>query len=166
MVVTPQNRFCCSRPKCCSLRPLQSAALNAVVADASTHVIRGTTVSVQWSRGAKDGGDRPRRRNSSNSGSGSGNGGSPPRNGRSSSSSKNGMFPPKGHRGGGGGGSCGGGCSRGFSPLRNRSQSHVHPAGSGAGGMPFAYCGGGHGGDHLNQAMVREGKVQSKHDFC
>ncbi|CAM9893225.1 unnamed protein product, partial [Choristocarpus tenellus] len=46
----------------------ESAALNAVVADASTHVIRSVTVSVQWSRGAKDvSGDRQRRRNSGNS---------------------------------------------------------------------------------------------------
>lgn len=144
----------------------QSAALNAVVADASTHVIRGTTVSVQWSRGAKDGGsgDRPRRRNSGTSNANSGNGNSSPRGGNRSSS-KMGMFPHKsgvgggggggGRAGGGGGGACGVGCSHGFSPMRSRGTGHLHasPAGGAGAGMPYGYGGAGHG-DHHNQPMV------------
>lgn len=145
----------------------QAAALNAVVADASTHVIRGTTVSVQWSRGAKDaGGDRPRRRNSATSATSSNNGCSPSR-GSNRSSPKMNMFSHKngGHRGsGGGGGSCGAGCSNhGFSPMRSRSQGHIHTSsgaggggGGGGGGVPYSFCNGGrHGGDHHNQQMVR-----------
>eukprot|EP00903_Cladosiphon_okamuranus_P009296 g8869.t1 len=126
----------------------ESAALNAVVADASTHVIRGTTVSVQWSRGAKDAGsgDRPRRRNSGTSNSSPGKGNSPPRGG-GRSSSKMGMFP---HKGGGGGGGRAGGASgvgsgsHGFSPMRSRTAAGA--------GVPYGYGGGGHG-DH-NQPMV------------
>eukprot|EP00752_Nemacystus_decipiens_P016420 g14677.t1 len=134
----------------------ESAALNAVVADASTHVIRGTTVSVQWSRGAKDAGngDRPRRRNSGSNAS-SGNGNSPPRGG-GRSSSKMGMFPHKGGggRSGGGGGACGVGSSHGFSPMRSRGAGHMHAAPAGAGGAgPYGYGGGGGHGDH-NQRMV------------
>lgn len=133
----------------------QAAALNAVVADASTHVIRGTTVSVQWSRGAKDGGsDRPRRRNSGTSGN---SGGSPSRGGnRSSPKMSNFSSSQKGgHRGGGGGGggggsNCGSGCSPGYSPHRSRSQGHLLASGS---TVPYGYCGG-PGTDHLNQPMV------------
>lgn len=166
-------------PLPCHLFIMQSAALNAVVADASTHVIRGTTVSVQWSRGAKDGGsDRPRRRHSATSATssnGNGNGNSPS-HGTSRSSSKMGMFSHKGgggsggiHRGGNSGGgssscaSCGSVCSHsGYSPMRSRNQGHLlsGPGGSGCGGggggsvggMPYAYNG--HGGEHANQQMV------------
>lgn len=140
----------------------QAAALNAVVADASTHVIRGTTVSVQWSRGAKDaGGDRPRRRNSATSATSSNNGCSPSR-GSNRSSPKMNMFSHKngGHRGsgggGGGGGSCGAGCNHGFSPMRSRSQGHMHASSGAGGGVPYSFCNGGrHGSDHHNQQMVR-----------
>ncbi|CAM9330531.1 unnamed protein product [Scytosiphon promiscuus] len=147
----------------------ESAALNAVVADASTHIIRGTTVSVQWSRGAKDaGGDRPRRRNSGTSNASSGNGSSPP-GGNNRSSPKMAMFPHKGgggggrsgggggsgggaggRPGGGGGGSCGVGCSHGFSPMRSRGAGSMS---SGGVGVPYGFGGGRHG-EHHNQPMV------------
>ncbi|CAM9346858.1 unnamed protein product, partial [Ectocarpus sp. 12 AP-2014] len=142
----------------------ESAALNAVVADASTHVIRGTTVSVQWSRGAKDagsGGDRPRRRNSGTSNSSSGNGSSPS-NGSGRSCARLGMFPHKGGvgrtgggaGGGGGGGACGVGCSNGFSPMRSRGVGHsMHGPSAGGGGVPYGFNGGRHG-EHHNQPMV------------
>lgn len=131
-----------------------------MVADASTHVIRGTTVSVQWSRGAKDAGngDRPRRRNSgnSNSSSGNGNGNSPSRGSSRSSSKMGGMFPHKGGRmGGGGGGARGVGCSHGFSPMRTRGAGHMHAPGAGGAAVPFGFAGGAHG-EHHNQPMVRE----------
>ena len=121
-------------------------------------------MSVQWSRGAKDGGggggDRPRRRNSANSNASSGNGTSPSR-GSSRSSSKMGMFPHRGGGGrmgggGGGGGSsaCGVGCSRGFSPMRSRGSGHMHAPPAGGAAVPYGY-GGGARGDHHNQPMVR-----------
>ena len=167
-------RRCLCRPSLAVLPPRttdcrrQAAALNAVVADASTHVIRGTTVSVQWSRGAKDaGGDRPRRRNSATSVTSSNNGCSPSR-GSNRSSPKMNMFSHKngGHRGsggggsggggGGGGGSCGSGCNHGFSPMRSRSQGHIHASSGAGGGVPYSFCNGGrHGSDHHNQQMVR-----------
>lgn len=131
----------------------QAAALNAVVADASTHVIRGTTVSVQWSRGAKDGGGGPRRRNSATAIASSGIGSSPSR-GSSRSSSKLRMFPHKGTggRGGSGSGPCGVSCNHGFSPMRSRNMGHMHtPTGGGA--VPYGFGGGRHG-DHHNQPMV------------
>lgn len=134
---------------------VQSAALNAVVADASTHVIRGVTVSVQWSRGAKDGGgERPRRRNSGTSGTSTG---SPSRGGnRSSPKMSNFSGSQKGgHRGGGS--NCGTSCSHGYSPHRSRSQGHLHASAS---TIPYGYCGG-HGTDHMNQPMVSELKTTS-----
>lgn len=137
----------------------QAAALNAVVADASTHVIRGTTVSVQWSRGAKDGGgsggDRPRRRNSTTAITSSGNGSSASCGGSRSSSKLGGMFPHKGSggRGGSGSGPCGVNCNHGFSPMRGRSTGHMHTPTGGGGAVPYGF-GGGHHGDHHNQPMV------------
>lgn len=157
------------------LLPPQSAALNAVVADASTHVIRGTTVSVQWSRGAKDAGngDRPRRRNSGTSNASSGNGNNSPPRGGSRSSSKMGMFPHKGggRAGGGGGGACGVGCSHGFSPMRSRGAGgHMHatPAGAAGTGVPYGFGGGGHGEhhNHHNQPMVSRASLCSGHTIA